>query len=591
MSLPTLIAGPILRRVEPASVSVWLAFSKAQFVQLVLWDTVVEGSQSAIINTDGFYAKSEVIPTVEFASNLHVLVLSIDTSLKKIKEDTAYCYNIYFGDKNTELSNDLATCGFLNPAVADANQLIKPVALGYDVGRLPTLVVPGITLETFHSLHGSCRKIHGEGDEALRHADTLLGKTFEDLTKRPQQLVLTGDQIYADEIPKIVLPFINALGKELFGKREQLAFVNSSTSIDKIPADMTHFPANCRQQLINQWAKFTGNGIASHLTSFQEYCSTYLHYWSQDVWSKELVLMLSKYRESKYDEQVGSFHYYYLVNILKDLDADLKDLDGGGATTIKTIFEVLFKFTDESLKTQKITEVNQLLTTLKTATLPAPTDAQKEVIEKWKNNFNNDTSNPFPAFDSIVKTMCIAESLDETLKNQLASFYSMSSVLEESRSSCDFLECVPLVRRVLANIPTYMIFDDHEITDDWNFSQFWKNRAYTSPIGTQILRNGLMAYTIFQDWGNVPTEYPAILFNPPANPDDDLKKKQEEYLNAVGKVKGNKIGLLKKISEYGKAISKGEFPEAPAELSYSLDTLLLLGEKKEEKDGEEKDKD
>ena len=26
-------------------------------------------------------------------------------------------------------------------------------------------------------------------------------------------------------------------------------------------------------------------------------------------------------------------------------------------------------------------------------------------------------------------------------------------------------------RRSLANIPTYMIFDDHEVTDDWNLNR------------------------------------------------------------------------------------------------------------------------
>ncbi len=38
MTLPALIAGPILRRVEPTSITVWLAFSKKQITQLVIWD-------------------------------------------------------------------------------------------------------------------------------------------------------------------------------------------------------------------------------------------------------------------------------------------------------------------------------------------------------------------------------------------------------------------------------------------------------------------------------------------------------------------------------------------------------------------------
>nr|WP_106783161.1 alkaline phosphatase D family protein [Lysinibacillus timonensis] len=60
------------------------------------------------------------------------------------------------------------------------------------------------------------------------------------------------------------------------------------------------------------------------------------------------------------------------------------------------------------------------------------------------------------------------------------------------------------VRRLLANIPTYMIFDDHDITDDWNISAEWKEAVQTSPIGRHIVANGLSAYWAFQAWGNQP---------------------------------------------------------------------------------------
>jgi hypothetical protein len=39
---------------------------------------------------------------------------------------------------------------------------------------------------------------------------------------------------------------------------------------------------------------------------------------------------------------------------------------------------------------------------------------------------------------------------------------------------------LPAVRRFLANIPTYMIFDDHEITDDWNITREWHENVKTS---------------------------------------------------------------------------------------------------------------
>lgn len=115
------------------------------------------------------------------------------------------------------------------------------------------------------------------------------------------------------------------------------------------------------------------------------------------------------------------------------------------------------------------------------------------------------------------------------------------------------------------------------MTDDWNFSQFWKNRVYTTSLGIQILRNGMMAYTIFQDWGNVPSEYPYELLNPSASA-ADLQTKLDAYKNAFGKTKGNKLELLKKIIEYGKAISNGNSPEIPGDLSNAIDKLLLVGE-------------
>ena len=41
-----------------------------------------------------------------------------------------------------------------------------------------------------------------------------------------------------------------------------------------------------------------------------------------------------------------------------------------------------------------------------------------------------------------------------------------------------FKSALPQVRRVLANVPSLMIFDDHEITDDWNIDLPWVNTVY-----------------------------------------------------------------------------------------------------------------
>jgi hypothetical protein len=56
-----------------------------------------------------------------------------------------------------------------------------------------------------HLLHGSCRKPHGGGNspDALSYGDSLLEKLEETdakLNERPALLLLTGNQIYADDV-------------------------------------------------------------------------------------------------------------------------------------------------------------------------------------------------------------------------------------------------------------------------------------------------------------------------------------------------------------------------------------------------------
>ncbi|MEH2095232.1 PhoD-like phosphatase [Nostoc sp.] len=63
------------------------------------------------------------------------------------------------------------------------------------------------------------------------------------------------------------------------------------------------------------------------------------------------------------------------------------------------------------------------------------------------------------------------------------------------------------VRRALANIPMYTIFDDHDVTDDWNLNQAWCLRVLGRPLGRRIVQNALLAYTVFQGWGNTPGQF------------------------------------------------------------------------------------
>jgi hypothetical protein len=89
--------------------------------------------------------------------------------------------------------------------------------------------------------------------------------------------------------------------------------------------------------------------------------------------------------------------------------------------------------------------------------------------------------------------------------------------LEEVENLIRFRDAVPFVTRALANTVVYMIFDDHEITDDWYLTKNWRDQVLTAPLGVTILRNGLIAYALFQGWGNDPLAFipdPAIPYSP-----------------------------------------------------------------------------
>ena len=63
------------------------------------------------------------------------------------------------------------------------------------------------------------------------------------------------------------------------------------------------------------------------------------------------------------------------------------------------------------------------------------------------------------------------------------------------------------VRRALANVATYNMFDDHEITDDWNLTLDWCQLVYGQRLGRRMVQNGLCAFALVHGWGNQPSLY------------------------------------------------------------------------------------
>lgn len=69
-----------------------------------------------------------------------------------------------------------------------------------------------------------------------------------------------------------------------------------------------------------------------------------------------------------------------------------------------------------------------------------------------------------------------------------------------------FIVGLDKVRRALAHVRVYMIFDDHDVTDDWNLTRGWEEAVYGNLFAKRIVGNALLGYWLCQGWGNDPNK-------------------------------------------------------------------------------------
>jgi hypothetical protein len=61
----------------------------------------------------------------------------------------------------------------------------------------------------------------------------------------------------------------------------------------------------------------------------------------------------------------------------------------------------------------------------------------------------------------------------------------------------------PTIRWVLSTVPSAMIFDDHDVHDDWNTSVDWVKEMRATGWWDRRILGGFMSYLIYQHWGNL----------------------------------------------------------------------------------------
>jgi hypothetical protein len=83
----------------------------------------------------------------------------------------------------------------------------------------------------------------------------------------------------------------------------------------------------------------------------------------------------------------------------------------------------------------------------------------------------------------------------------------------------------PDVRWLLSTMPSSMIFDDHDVLDDWNTSAAWRAEMLATSWWADRISGAFMSYWIYQHLGNLAPEalaqdpmYQAVLAQPDATP-------------------------------------------------------------------------
>jgi hypothetical protein len=79
---------------------------------------------------------------------------------------------------------------------------------------------------------------------------------------------------------------------------------------------------------------------------------------------------------------------------------------------------------------------------------------------------------------------------------EIADFEEYTRLYRESWSE-------PEIRWLLSTVPTTMIFDDHDVTDDWNISWRWVEEMRRRPWWKERIAGAFMAYWVYQHIGNL----------------------------------------------------------------------------------------
>ena len=245
------------------------------------------------------------------------------TSNQEFNYDEKYYYNLIFAPENftgevkenTPGRLNLLDQGILSTSTI-LNQRRKIVC--YPKNPLPFFLTPRTKLGEVKMAHVSCRKPHGgefsNEHDSFIHLDAVINKNENKRggnDKIPQQLFMTGDQIYADDVDASLLYLIQDAIPTLYNSD----YDPEDKFFNDIPKKK--FDIGKRESTVNNYAKFTHSGghAQNHLIHESEYYLMYLFVWSDVLWPDQIPSYHKIIEEKgfEFDE------YYKVVGEIKDL--------------------------------------------------------------------------------------------------------------------------------------------------------------------------------------------------------------------------------------------------------------------------------
>jgi hypothetical protein len=365
--IPKILAGPIVRRANAKQVCFWLITDKAYNFSVKLFSQPQQ-AQWFDAQLDDQQLCQVQVGTHAFV-NLLTLVPDVD-----IPCGSCVSYDITLLDKDGSRRH---LCELL-PSLLYSGQSYPSFVIRRQISQM---------------LHGSCRKPHHDSDDGLVIVDQQIELGLAGEIELPDLLMMSGDQVYTDDVAGPTLVAIEQTIEQLGLFHEDLegSTISNSQELFEHPHCFYQRPellpddpstANTYSQFFAGKRKpiFTSANASNHLISFAEVMAMYILTWSPEMWQ--------------------------LVNI-----------------------------SDEAI--------------------PKP----------FKQKFS-----------------------------------------EEQVIIENFVAGLVKVRRALAHVRVYMIFDDHDVTDDWNLTRGWEDAVYGNSFAKRIVGNALVGYWLCQGWGNDPTK-------------------------------------------------------------------------------------